>query len=308
MADDSNIQAGMEKFAFYEGEPKMGDIVMVQVVRLEDNSIKVRLLEYKCREAMLPHTELTNVRIRSIAQTIQVGQIQPMEVLRVDTAQGYVDVSKKKVKKEDAKLCKDKYEAAKQVHRILLRTAALTNVPFERLQASIAFPAYRKYGHAMVLFKTAATDPSILDAYVAEFPPSVKEQLVAQVQHSLKLKEVIVQAKVNATCFSHHGADGLRTALLKTQEFGEAVEPKMKLLVHLTACPEYLLQVKTDDKVAGRQKLHDAIALLTKELSALGGDVSCKEEPTVIDNGRGDKRSLNTISAISNANEEEDDE
>lgn len=289
-AEEAALKQGMTKYAFYEHPPKVGDIVMVEVTGLEDNSVVVRLLEYKNAEAMLPHTELTNVRIRSMAQTIKVGRTEAMEVLRVDQLQGYVDVSKKKVKKEDAKKCRDKYESAKLVHRILLRTASLTGEDFEGLQKAVAFPAYTKFGHAVVLFNQAAINPSVLDAYLTDYKTEVKEQLVAQILHAMKLKEVTVEAKVNATCYSRAGVDGLRTALLKMQAFGEEVEPKMKLLVHLTACPEYLLQVKTEDKVAGRQKLFDAIELLKKELGALGGEVSCKEEPTVIESAKADKK------------------
>lgn len=288
--DTEDMQEFMEKHSFYEHEPKVGDVVMVQVVKMQDNSTTVKLLEYQGREAMLPHTELTNLRMRSIIQTIHVGKIEPMEVLRVDANQGYVDVSKKKVKKEDAENCKTRYEQAKQVHRMLARTAKLANVPFEKLLAAVAFPAYSKSGHAINLLKNAANDPSVLDPYVAGFDPKTKDILLSQILHSLKLKEVVVQAKVNATCYSSAGVDGLREALIKTQNFGEAVEPKMKLLVHQTACPEYLLQVKTDDKVAGRKKLHDAIKLLGEELAAVGGEVSVKEEPTVIEGLKADNR------------------
>lgn len=301
--EEALLKQGMTKYAFYEHPPKVGDVVMVEVTGLEDNSVVVRLLEYKNAEAMLPHTELTNVRIRSMAQTIKVGRTEAMEVLRVDQLQGYVDVSKKKVKKDDAKKCRDKYESAKLVHRILLRTASIAQVDFEELQKAVAFPAYAKFGHAVVLFNQAATNPSVLDAYLTGYKPDVKEALLNGILHAMKLKEVTVEAKVNATCYSRAGVDGLRNALLKMQAFGEDVEPKMKLLVHLTACPEYLLQVKTEDKVAGRQKLFDAIELLKKELAAVGGEVSCKEEPSVIEGGKVDKKATKNYSV-----DDEDDE
>lgn len=311
MADDETfVKAGMEKYRFYEALPTTGDVVMVEIAALEDNSVVVRLIEYCNMEAMLPHTELTNVRIRSMAQTVKVGRVEAMEVLRVDSKQGYVDVSKKKVKKDDAAKCRDRYESAKLVHRILLRTAALTGVDFVELQKVVAFAAYAKLGHAISLFNQANTNPAALDAYLknlegvdAETIAKVKESLVTQIQHTMKLKELTIEAKVNATCFSRVGVDGLREALLKMQAFGEEVEPKMKLLVHLTACPEYLLQVRTGDKATGVKKLLDAIELLKKELAAVGGEVTCKEEPAVIESGKVDKKTTKVYAAA-----DEDDE
>ncbi len=56
-------------------------------------------------EAMIPISELSRVRIRSVNKHIKVGRSEYAAVIRLDQAQKYVDISKSKVYRKDLLAC-----------------------------------------------------------------------------------------------------------------------------------------------------------------------------------------------------------
>merc|ERR1712045_29297 len=61
-------------------------------------------------------SELSRRRIRSINKLIRVGRTEPVVVIRVDKDKGYIDLSKRRVSKEDIERCTEKYSKAKAVN------------------------------------------------------------------------------------------------------------------------------------------------------------------------------------------------
>ena len=57
----------------------------------------LQLMEYNNIEGMIPLTELSRRRIRSVNKHIRVGKTEIVQVFRLDEDKGYIDLSKKKV-------------------------------------------------------------------------------------------------------------------------------------------------------------------------------------------------------------------
>ena len=60
---------------------------------------------------------------RSINKLIRVGRTEPVVVIRVDKDKGYIDLSKRRVSKEDIERCTEKYSKAKAVNSIVRHVA-----------------------------------------------------------------------------------------------------------------------------------------------------------------------------------------
>eukprot|EP01010_Urceolus_cornutus_P002387 NODE_3048_length_420_cov_89.749326_g2432_i0.p1 GENE.NODE_3048_length_420_cov_89.749326_g2432_i0~~NODE_3048_length_420_cov_89.749326_g2432_i0.p1 ORF type:complete len:130 (-),score=16.85 NODE_3048_length_420_cov_89.749326_g2432_i0:3-392(-) len=90
----------VEGCRFYEQMyPEMEAFVMVRVKSISDTAAYVVLLEYNNIEGMIPLSELSRRRIRSVNKHIRVGKTEIVQVFRVDRDKGYIDLSKKKKKK-----------------------------------------------------------------------------------------------------------------------------------------------------------------------------------------------------------------
>jgi len=80
----------------YENEfPEVDDLVMVRVTRVTEIGAYVNMLEYNNKEGIILLSNLSRKRIRSVNRHVRVGKIEVLQVLRVDTDKGYVDLSKK---------------------------------------------------------------------------------------------------------------------------------------------------------------------------------------------------------------------
>ena len=129
---------------FYEQRfPEIDDVVMVNVRSIADMGAYVHLLEYNNIEGMILLSELSRRRIRlefsqdqcrnvtiiklirSINKLIRVGRTEPVVVIRVDKDKGYIDLSKRRVSKEDIERCTEKYSKAKAVNSIVRHVAEI---------------------------------------------------------------------------------------------------------------------------------------------------------------------------------------
>merc|ERR1719431_2315088 len=94
---------------YAEKFPEVDDVVMVNVQSIAEMGAYVRLLEYDNIEGMILLSELSRRRIRSINKLIRVGRDECVVVIRVDKEKGYIDLSKRRVSKEDIERCTEKY-------------------------------------------------------------------------------------------------------------------------------------------------------------------------------------------------------
>jgi translation initiation factor 2 subunit 1 len=61
------------------------------------------------------------------------------------------------VNADDVIKCEEKYNKAKSVHSIMRHVAERSNTDLEKMMEMVAWPLYRKYGHAYEAFKLGIT-------------------------------------------------------------------------------------------------------------------------------------------------------
>jgi translation initiation factor 2 subunit 1 len=66
-------------------------------------------------------------------------------------------LSKRRVSEEEAAKCEEKYNKSKAVHSIMRHVAETMHSDLEPLYQKVAWPLYKKYGHAYEAFKIAIT-------------------------------------------------------------------------------------------------------------------------------------------------------
>lgn len=126
---------------FYEQRfPEVDDVVMVNVRSIAEMGAYVTLLEYNNIEGMILLSELSRRRIRSINKLIRVGRNECVVVLRVDKEKGYIDLSKRRVSKEEADKCEEKYQKARAVNSVLRHVSELAKVVRRARQRATTHP------------------------------------------------------------------------------------------------------------------------------------------------------------------------
>ena len=281
-------QPKIENTRFYEAPmPAIGDLVMAKVFKCSDTSAYVHLLEFNNMEGMIPYTELSRRRIRSVNQVAKIGKMQVAVVIRVDRDKQYIDLSKKQVTPEEKKKCEEKFIKSKKVTQIMARVAQECNMPVKDVMQAVAWPLYKAHGHAFEALKSAVADPAAMLGPL-NLDKNVYEKVCSGVQHKLKAEMLKIQADVDITCFTIEGVDAIRDVLQIGQEAGQA-DGTLQIHVHVSAPPTYVLYTSTEDKEEGLKKLWDCIDAMKEAMEAKGGDVAPSVPPRVISGeGAGD--------------------
>jgi len=216
--DDDNRPSTVAGCRMYEQKfPEVDDLVMVEVKSIEEMGAYVALKEYNDIEGMILLSELSRRRIRSINKIIRVGRLEVVVVLRVDKEKGYIDLSKRRVSEEEAIKCEEKYNKSKAVHSIMRHVAETVHQDMEPLYQTIAWPLYKKFGHALDAFKLAITDPEgVLQGL--EISDETKEVLLSNIKRRLTPQPVKIRADIEVTFFEYDGIEAIRAALKKGEE------------------------------------------------------------------------------------------
>lgn len=274
---------------YYENEmPSIGDVVMVKVEKMTDTSCYVRLLEYNNIEGMIPYTELSRRRIRSISQLAKVGRLQVAVVIRLDAEKKYIDLSKKQVTAEERRQCEERFRKSKAVASIMCYTALECKLPVLKVMDAIAWPLYKSHGNAYDALKQAVQQPEHIFGPL-KLDADLFEKITTTVQTKLKAETLKLQADVNVTCFTPEGVDAIRDVLLLGQAAGQQ-EGSPLVTVNVQAPPTYAIHTMTEDKEAGIAKLQECIEVMKDEMTRRGGNVEVREPPRVMGaEGKGDE-------------------
>lgn len=269
---------------FYEAKyPEIESLVMVNVRTIADMGAYVSLLEYNNIEGLILLSELSRRRIRSINKLIRVGRNEVAMVLRVDKDKGYIDLSKRRVSPEDVAACEDKFNKAKAVHGVLRHLAERRKFHLEELYERIAWPLYKKYGHAYDAFKIALVEDAGKveeDPFTSlDVPADVIEELKTYIRRRLAPQPIKIRADVEVSCFTYDGIDAIRDALFAGIAVGTENSP---IKIRLIAPPIYVLSTMTLDKDVGIALLQKSIDVILEKISAKGGKMDVKMAPKAV--------------------------
>lgn len=289
----------MENCRFYEQKyPLLDAFVMVRVKSISASAAYVQLLEYNNIEGMIPLTELSRRRIRSVNKHIRVGKTEIVQVFRLDEDKGYIDLSKKKVTEDDVKPCETRYNKAKDVHSIMQHVARECRCNLESLYRACGWPLYKKYGHAYDAFGASFADPEkVLGCLGLE--EDIKEKLITTIQHRHKAQPFRVRADVEVTCFKYEGIDAIREALKAGEKSVEGND--CALTIRLLAAPTYVIVANSVDKEEGLALVDKAIDAIKVAIIEKGGSLKVTKAAAVVS-------MEDEVKAVGEDDDEEDEE
>jgi len=270
---------------FYEQKyPEVDDVVMVNVRSIADMGAYVHLLEYNNIEGMILLSELSRRRIRSINKLIRVGRTEPVVVIRVDKDKGYIDLSKRRVSKEDIERCTEKYSKAKAVNSIVRHVAEIlgfkTNEELEDLYKKTAWyfeTKSKKQGTAYDYFKQSVADPSLLNDLGLD--ENMKAVLVENIQRKLTQQAVKIRADFECSCFTYEGIDAVKDALRAGIAVGN---PEIPIKINLIAPPVYVMTCSTPERTDGLALLNEGCKVVEERIKASGGNFAIQMAPKVV--------------------------
>jgi len=291
-----------EPCRMYEDKyPEVDDLVVVEVKSIADMGAYVELLEYNKIEGMILFSELSRKRIRSINRLIRVGKQEVVLVLRVNKEKGYIDLSKRRVAREDIPKAEMKYVKSKTVHGIMRYVAERTDEKMETLYEQIAWPLYKKYGHAYDAFTAAIKNEDTIFEGL-NMSDQVREFLMKNIKRRLTPQPVKIRSDFEVTCFNEKGIEAIKTAL----RAGLAVEKgDLQLSIKLVAPPLYVMITTSTEQSEGIDLLQRALNAVEETVRKDEGDLVIKIAPRVVSE-QDDKRLTAHMEELERLNKDRD--
>lgn len=198
-------------------------------------------------------------------------------VMRVDKEKGYIDLSKRRVAREDVAACEDKYTKGKTIHSIMRTVSEKCGMSIEECFQKIAWPLDKnpKYKSAYNAFQLSVGDPEILDKNL-DIPENAKTELLKEIKQKMTPQPIRIRADIDVTCFAEAGINAVRESLLAGET---ASTDDIPVKIQLIAPPLYVLLATSTNKQKGLEVVQNAIDKITEKINDLGGKLVVQKPP-----------------------------
>ena len=228
---------------------------------------------------MLYSSEISRRRVNFINRLVKEGKEEVLRVLRVDTKNNYIDLSKKSVKAEEIEECKEKYQKSKTVHGIMRELAVKTGKNIESLYKLFCWPLYKEYGHAYFAFKKILTDENEVKINLDD---DLKKDLLDILKQRMVTQPVKIRSDFILKCLKFEGIDAIKYSLLEGEKQST---PEINIKFKVIGSPLYECTVVTINKNEGIKVMKEALKVVKNCIEKKGGSFILQRNPTVLDEG-----------------------
>lgn len=259
----------LKDFRMYREEyPKIDDLVMAEVTRIEDTGVYLKLLEYKNLEGLMMLSELSKRRWRTVSKLVQVNRKEIVMVMRVDREKGYVDLSKKRVPPNEREKFMEKFKNSSIVHSILKQVCAISDYSIEKAYKSFGWKLYDDFPHAIEGLASLNTSPkSFYERY--EVPEEIKKALETNVSRRLTKRSKKVRAIFEINCYVFEGIESIKAALLEGQKGSTEEVP---IVIHLISSPRYSIMSTAKNVEKATERIVNALEAIKTKIVELKGN------------------------------------
>lgn len=247
--------------------PDPGDLVIASVQKITDYGAYVILDEYG-KEGLLHVSEVSSGWVRNIREFVREGQKTVLKVLRVDTEKGHVDLSLRRVSRNERreKLLASKME--KKAESILRSASEKLKMPVEELLAKTGSLVEEKFGGTYEGLERAARegpDPLV----EAGLPKDIATALAEVAGDKIRPPMVKIKGLLELKCMKPNGVICVREALLSAQKIEKPKDTKVRL--YAVAAPKYAIEVLAEDYKEAEKILQKATDAAIKTITSAGG-------------------------------------
>jgi translation initiation factor 2 subunit 1 len=284
--------------------PEPHDIVTVRITRVDELGIWVQLLEYSCKEGMIPIGQFTTRKTRKVPMNVKVGKIDTAIISQVDKEKGNMDLTRQGLKEEDIEEAERRYNDYKSLMNLLAYTAAENNQTLQELVKNVSYPLHIANGNAYVALQASNSKPEIIDTL--NVIPEVKESLRTQIQRMFTQQELRIHSTFEAEIHGIRGVEDLRKALKSGYD---VAEEEKSLLISVIAPPIYSASLTTLDEDDGIEILENVLQQIQNKIEEFGGRFNIKEAPKSLTQKEAQslRQEMDEMVAASNANEDIDE-
>lgn len=222
--------------------PKVGDLVVGTVIKVQNFGAFVTLDEYPGKEGFIHIAEIATGWVKRIRNHIREKQKVVCKVMHVDKIKNHVDLSLKRVNEHQKREKIQEWKNSQKSEKLMEMLSKRLNKSIDKCYNDFGNVLIKKYGSLYVAFEEAAYDIETLkkDGFKEDW---VKDfEVIAKT--SITIPFVNIKGYIDVTSWLPDGINYIRNALIEAEE---SQFEDVKIEIKYIAAPRYMISIRAPD-------------------------------------------------------------
>ena len=255
--------------------PEVGELVVATVRRVESYGAYVGLDEYTDREGLLHISEISSRWVRNIRNHVRPGQKVVLQVLRTDPGKGQVDLSLRRVSRDENRKKIESWKKERKAVTLLTQAAHQLNTETEALFESEGAKLVERYGSLYEGLEVAAKRGAAA-LKEAGVEPKTAEVLSEIANEKIVIRGVTIQGTFEASTMSSFGIQEIKDMFQKAE--GVAQDNDADISITTLGAPKYRIQLTAEDYKKAEYALDEVVKFAEEAWKAIDGSLSFTRE------------------------------
>ena len=200
--------------------PQTGELVIARVTNIQRTYVQVELEDYaglpheKRAQGMVHISELSNRWVKNITSLASIGQRIVLQVVRVNTDRGYLDLSLRRVNKIQRATVMNQWRYAIKLEGLLNFFAEQHGMELNKLYEDAIWALIDKYGEIRTAFETIKEDgiDALNSVEEINLPEDLMQELYQLIIDNITISKVDLQVEFDIRSYEGDGIEIIKNA------------------------------------------------------------------------------------------------
>ncbi len=255
--------------------PEVGELVVTTVKSLEGYGAYVSLDEYEGREGLLHISEISSRWVRNIRNHVRQGQKVVLQVLRVDSSKRHVDLSLRRVSRDERRKKIESWKKTRKAETLLAQVASDLKMEAADLYEAEGAKIVDFYGDLYEGLEAAAKKgvDALKEAGVSDRVAGVLSEIAKE---KIIVKGVTIQGTMEIISMGSRGVEEIKETLLASKKV--AAEHDAVANLYILGAPKYKVEITADDYRKAEAALEKVVEYTKDVWAGHDGTVSFSRE------------------------------
>jgi len=241
--------------------PKVGDLVVGTVIKVQNFGAFVTLDEYPGKEGFIHIAEIATGWVKRIRNHIRERQKVVCKVMHVDKTKNHVDLSLKRVNEHQKREKIQEWKNSQKSEKLMEMLSKKLNKSIEECYDSFGNNLIKKYGSLYAAFEEAAYDIETLkkDGFKGDWLKDFEEIAKA----NITIPFVNIKGYIEVTSWLPDGINHIRNALMEAEE---SQFEDVKIEIKYIAAPRYMISVRAPDYKIAEDEMKKSVEKIQKSI------------------------------------------
>jgi translation initiation factor 2 subunit 1 len=218
--------------------------VIATVKRVESYGAYVGLDEYGGKEGLLHISEISSRWVRNIRNHVRPGQKVVLQVLRTDPGKEQVDLSLRRVSRDEKRKKLEEWKKARKAETLLTQAAHELKTDVNELYETEGNKILEHYGSLYEGLEAASKKgaPALKEAGLSDKLADILSEIA---KDKIVFKGVTVQGIIEMTSLNNEGVEEIKMAFVDAAEVADEYESSINITT--LGAPKYRIELNADD-------------------------------------------------------------